>query len=83
MFLRQNIGGLLLSPAILDEPYFSKLLPADAELTGGIGETRHWGDIYRGLEEGKMPEYFPLQIPLRLAVNMFVLINPLATQRFR
>lgn len=83
VFLRQNIGGLLLSPAILDKPYFSKLLPADAELTGGVGETRHWGDVYRGLEQGKLPEYFPLQIPLRLAINMFVLINPLATQRFR
>ena len=83
VFLRQNIGGLLLSPAILDKPYFSKLLAADAELTGGSEETRHWGDIYRGLEQGKIPDYFPLQIPLRLAVNMFVLINPLATQSFR
>ncbi len=83
IFLRQNIGGLLLSPAILDKPYFSKLLPASAELTGGFEETRHWGDIYRGLDRGKLPEYFPLRIPFQLAVNMFVLINPLATQTNR
>ncbi|MEO6246573.1 MAG: hypothetical protein ABIQ12_14180 [Opitutaceae bacterium] len=77
--VEQPIGELLLSPQVLDRPYFSELgarLVARAGADAVPSRFGEWGEVYAGLLGGRMPADFPLGPPLRLADNVFVLQNP-------
>jgi hypothetical protein len=77
--LEQPIGELLLTPRTLDRPFFSELnarpvMPGTlAAVPNRFGE---WGEIYAGLLTGAMPREFPLAAPMKLAENLYVLMNP-------
>lgn len=76
--LEQPIGELLLTPRTLDRPFFSEL-NARPVLPGmlGAGPNRfgEWGEIYAGLLTRSLPREFPLQVPQKLAENLYVLLN--------
>lgn len=75
----QPIGELLLTPRLLDRPFFSEL-GARAAARGGSGALParfgEWGEVYAGFLTGKMPADFPLGPPVRLTESLFVLQNP-------
>jgi hypothetical protein len=77
--LVQPIGELLLTPRTLDRPFFSEL-NARPMLPGSLSAVPNrfgeWGEIYAGLLTGSLPREFPLRSPLKLAENLFVLLNP-------
>ncbi len=78
VLIRQNMGALFLSPQILNKPYFTSLLRADLDIGVKYRETRYWGVVYGGLQDRRIPRFFPLQQVEQLSVNMYVLLNPLA-----
>lgn len=77
--LEQPVGELLLTPRTLDRPFFSELGAHPAELglsnrvTNRFGD---WGRIYAGLLTGVMPSDFPLNAPVKLSENLYVIFNP-------
>ncbi len=77
--LEQPIGQLLLTPRILDRPFFSEL-NARPILPGNLGGVANrfgeWGEIYAGLLTGNLPREFPLSGTQKLAENLYVLLNP-------
>jgi hypothetical protein len=77
--LEQPIGQLLLTPRILDRPFFSQL-NARSVLPGMLGAIPNrfgeWGEIYAGLLTGALPREFPLGPPQKLSENLFLLQNP-------
>lgn len=77
--LEQPIGELLLTPRTLDRPFFSEL-NARPVLPGMLSAVPNrfgeWGEIYAGLLTGAMPREFPLNMPQKLAENLYVLLNP-------
>lgn len=77
--LEQPIGELLLTPRTLDRPFFTEL-NARPVLPGSLSAVPNrfgeWGEIYAGLLTGAMPREFPLNVPTKLAENLYVLLNP-------
>ncbi len=75
----QPIGELLLTPRVLDRPFFSELgarLVARSGADAVPARFGEWGEVYAGLLTGRLPAEFPLGPPLRVAENLFVLQNP-------
>ena len=75
----QPIGELLLTPRVLDRPFFSELgarLVARSGTDAVPARFGEWGEVFAGLLTGRLPVEFPLGPPLRLAENLFVLQNP-------
>lgn len=79
--LRQNIGALYLSPEILSKPYFSQLVRYDLDAGEDFRTQKYWGAVYGSLQSGDLPDFFPLQVIHQLYSDMYVLENPLATNR--
>jgi len=77
--LQQPIGELLLTPRTLDRPFFSEL-NGHGVAPGSLGTIANrfgeWGEIYGGLVTGTMPREFPLNVPHKIAENLYVLLNP-------
>lgn len=71
--LRHDLGGLLLTPATLDRPFFSELAPP-GQPEGGL----EWSHVYAGLASGRLPPRFPLSSQQRFGDNLVLLLNPLA-----
>ena len=78
VLIRQDIGALFLSPKVLNKPYFTQLLRADLDSGEKYRKNRYWGVVYGGLQERKIPRFFPLQVVQQLMLDMYVLLNPLA-----
>lgn len=77
--IEQSVGQLLLTPRTLDRPFFSDLAVTEDDAMkigfGGMNRLGDWGRVYGGLMTGKLPNNFPLQVPQRLAENLYVLLN--------
>jgi len=77
--LEQPVGELLLTPRTLDRPFFTELgaHPLEPALPGrATSRFGDWGRIYGGLLTGVMPSDFPLNAPVKLSENLYVIFNP-------
>jgi hypothetical protein len=70
--VEQPLRALVLSPHVLDRPFFSDL----ARTRVGGDRFGEWGQVYTGLVTGRLPPAFPLSLPQRMAENFYVLIDP-------
>ncbi len=71
----QPQAALVLTPRTLARPFFAELAKG-----GGAADAREgvdWARVYRGLAAGRVPPGFPLSRAVRVADDLFVLINPL------
>lgn len=77
--VEQPIAELLLTPRTLDRPFFSELsarpvLPS--ALLSGSARFGEWGQVYASLFTGRPPQNFPLRSNVKLADNLYVLVDP-------
>jgi len=77
--LEQPIGQLLLSPRVLDRPFFTELsgkrvLPVS--LAAENPKLGDWGQVYQGLLTRRFPQNFPLVTVQRLTDNLYLLVDP-------
>lgn len=66
----QRVRALVLTPATLARPFFGEIAN---EQSHGRGD---WAPVYRGLAAGRLPADFPLVVPVRIAPDFYVLIDP-------
>lgn len=67
----QRVRALTLTPETLSRPFFGELTKPAANAAA-----EDWAQVYRGLAAGRLPEWFPLKSPVRIAPDFYVLIDP-------
>ncbi len=67
----QPVRALVLTPETLARPFFGEL----AKTPDAKGADDEWAAVYRGLAEGRLPQGFPLNVPVRIALDFYVLID--------
>lgn len=73
----QRVRALVLTPDTLARPFFGELAKPEANASAGGGAAAEdWAQVYRGLAAGRLPEWFPLKAPVRIAPDFYVLIDP-------
>ncbi len=75
--LYQDIGALFLSPARLNQPYFSTLTSSNLSQNKSISTTGNWSEVYKSLQNREMPNFFPLKNVYQIWENVYILTNPI------